>query len=286
MINVLKIGGGAGVDHDAVLRNLAERIQEGERWVLVHGCSAEADRLAAAAGIPARTITTATGHTSRYTDMHMIGYFCQAAANVNRSLQTALATHGIQTQAFAAPGVIRAQRHTAIRALVNGRPVVIRDDYSGTISHVDVEAVRATLVEGYLPIIAPVALGSDGEALNVDGDLAASQIAAALGAETLVILSNVPGLLRDVHDPASLVTAFTRSELARYEPLAQGRMKKKLMAAAQAGDAIVILADSRLPAPLDHALAGGGTHITQIWAGHALPLLHTAVTTEATYARD
>jgi acetylglutamate/LysW-gamma-L-alpha-aminoadipate kinase len=261
MINVLKIGGGAGVDHDTVLRNLAERIQAGERWVLVHGCSAEADRLAAEAGIPARTITTATGYTSRYTDAHMIGYFCQAAANVNHSLQTTLATYGIQTQAFAVPGVIHAQRHTAIRALVNGRPVVIRDDYSGTITHVDSDAIHAMLAEGYLPIISPVARGTDGEALNVDGDLAAAQTAAALNAETLVILSNVPGLLRDVHDPASLVTAFTRAELPRYEPLAQGRMKKKLMAAAQAGDVTVILADSRLPAPLDHALAGGGTHI-------------------------
>jgi acetylglutamate/LysW-gamma-L-alpha-aminoadipate kinase len=263
-INVLKIGGGAGVDHSAVLRNLAQRIQAGERWVLVHGCSAEADRLAVTAGIPARILTTATGHTSRYTDARMIGCFCEAAANVNQSLQTTLAAHGIQTQAFAAPGVIRAQRHTAIRALVNGRPVVIRDDYSGTITHVDVEAVRAMLAEGYLPIIAPVALGTDSEALNVDGDLAAAQVAAALGAETLVILSNVPGLLRDVHDPASLVTTFGRNELPRYEPLAQGRMKKKLMAAVQAGDATVILADSRLTSPLDDALAGGGTHITQM----------------------
>jgi hypothetical protein len=41
-------------------------------------------------------------------------------------------------------------------------------------------------------------------------------------------------------------------------------MKKKLMAAVQAGDATVILADSRLTSPLDDALAGGGTHITQM----------------------
>jgi [amino group carrier protein]-L-2-aminoadipate 6-kinase len=260
-LHILKIGGGAGVDHDAALRNLAARVRAGEQWVLVHGCSDEANRLAAEAGHPARTLTTATGHTSRYTDARTLGFFCAAAANVNVALATALAAQGVAVRAFPAPGIVRAQRHTAIRAIMNGRPVVVRDDYSGAITHVDADALRAALAAGELPVVAPIALGGDGEALNVDGDLAAAQIAAALGAETLLILSNVPGLLRDVNDASSLVAGFTRAELTRYEALAQGRMKKKLMAAQQAGSATVILADSRVEQPLDAALAGGGTHI-------------------------
>jgi acetylglutamate/LysW-gamma-L-alpha-aminoadipate kinase len=104
-------------------------------------------------------------------------------------------------------------------------------------------------------------MGEAFERLNVDGDLAAAQIARALGADTLVILSNVPGLLRDVGDPASLVRGFGLDELDRYEGLAQGRMKKKLLAAQAAQATRVILADSRVERPLDAALAGGGTHI-------------------------
>jgi acetylornithine/LysW-gamma-L-lysine aminotransferase len=260
-IFVLKIGGGAGVDHAAVLTNLAARIAGGERWVLVHGCSAEADRIAAEAGYPARTITTQGGHTSRYTDARMIGYFCEAAANVNLALSAQLEAAGVRLRRFVQPGIIRATRHRAIRALVNGRPVVIRDDYTGTINDADADALRAALDVGETPVVAPVACGAEGEALNVDGDLVAATIARALDADALIILSNVPGLLRDVHDPASLVTHFSRADLPKHEGLAQGRMKKKMMAAAQAGSATVILADSRIAHPLDGALAGGGTHI-------------------------
>jgi acetylglutamate/LysW-gamma-L-alpha-aminoadipate kinase len=258
---VLKIGGGAGVDYAAVLNNLAMRVRAGERWLLVHGCSAEANRLAEAAGYPPRTLATASGHNSRYTDPRTLTYFCQAAANVNCALCAGLSGRGVPTRAFAAPGVLRGQRHTAIRARVNGRPVVIRDDYSGSITSVDAEVLRGLLAAGVVPVVAPLAQGTEGEALNVDGDLAAAQIATALGAGTLVILSNIPGLLRDVNEPSSLVSSFARAELPRYEPLAHGRMKKKLMAAAQACHARVILADSRLNNPLDAALAGGGTHI-------------------------
>ncbi|MBL8153825.1 MAG: [LysW]-aminoadipate kinase, partial [Anaerolineae bacterium] len=124
------------------------------------------------------------------------------------------------------------------------------------------EALLRTLLDaGITPVVAPMAMGESFERLNVDGDLAATQIARALGADTLVILSNVPGLLRDVADPASLVTGFGLDELDRYEGLAQGRMKKKLLAAQAAHTARVILADSRVERPLDAALSGGGTHI-------------------------
>ena len=52
--------------------------------------------------------------------------------------------------------------------------------------------------------MAPLALSEEGEALNVDGDRAAAAIASALGADTLVILSNVPGLLRDFPDESTI----------------------------------------------------------------------------------
>jgi acetylglutamate/LysW-gamma-L-alpha-aminoadipate kinase len=113
-------------------------------------------------------------------------------------------------------------------------------------------------------------MGEAFERLNVDGDLVAANIASEIGAETLIILSNVPGLLRDVQDPSSLVSHFSLHELSNYESLAAGRMKKKLLAAQQADAARVILADSRLPAPINAALNGGGTHILRdaaAWQG-------------------
>jgi [amino group carrier protein]-L-2-aminoadipate 6-kinase len=260
-IHVLKIGGGAGVDHSAALENLAARVRTGERWVLVHGASAAADELAEQVGYPARTITTPGGHSSRYNDARTIELFCAAAGTVNQQMTAELARHGINAVGLAGPNVITARRKTAIRALVNGRQVVIRDDYSGTITGVDGDLLNTLLDAGMVPVVAPVALGEQYERLNVDGDLVAAEIARALQADTLAILSNVPGLLRDIDDPGSLVTGFRLDEIERYESLAAGRMKKKLLAARHAEVERVILADSRRERPLDAALRGAGTHI-------------------------
>jgi len=261
MINVLKLGGGAGIDHAPVLDNLAQRIHQGERWVLVHGASAAANALAEQVGYPVKTITSPSGHSSRYTDARMIDLYCAAAASVNQQITARLAGLGIAVTGLAGPNIIMAQRKTAIRAVRNGRTVVIRDDHSGSITGINTSILYPLLDAGLTPVIAPVALGETFERLNVDGDLVAATIANHLGADTLIILSNVPGLLRHIDDPASLVSGFSLDDLDTYEPLAQGRMKKKLLAAQVANVPRVILADARANTPLDDALAGTGTHI-------------------------
>lgn len=262
-IHVLKIGGGEGVDHSRVLHNLVTRIHHGENWVVVHGASAAANARATEYGYEVETITSPNGHVSRYTNAHMIEIYAAAARDVNLALCEELRQRGIHPYGFSEAGVIRGERKTAIRAIRNGRPVVIRDDYSGKITNIDTKSLYEVLKKSQVPIVAPIALGTQGEALNVDGDLVAAAIANHLGATTLMILSNVPGLLRDLHHPQSLISQISSHELDRYEDFAQGRMKKKLIAARETDIPTVILADSRIDNPIDAALAGGGTHITQ-----------------------
>ena len=270
MIHVLKIGGGAGIDSEPVLRNLAARILAGERWVIVHGASDTTNHMAEQAGIPVQTITSPGGHTSRYTDARMIEIYSAAAAAVNQRIVAQLAALGVNAAGLAGPNIISARRKTAIRAIRNGRPMVIRDDYSGAIRQINDYTLRVLLSAGLTPVIAPVAIGEEFERLNVDGDLVGAQVAQALNADTLMILSNVPGLLRDIDDPASVVSQFTLHEIDRYSDLAQGRMKKKLLAAQQANADRIILADARLSDPIDAALSGAGTHITREASREAL----------------
>jgi acetylglutamate/LysW-gamma-L-alpha-aminoadipate kinase len=260
---VLKLGGGAGNDHTGTLKNLAERIRAGERWVLVHGASDSANKLADEVGYPAQTLTTASGHTSRYTDARTIEIYRMAAAGINQQMTATLASFGVNVVGLAGPNVIRAQRKAAIRAIKEGRSIMIRDDHTGTITQVNWALLANLLEAGYTPVIAPLAMGEAFEALNVDGDLAAAAIAHALSAETFIILSNVPGLLKDIQNPQSLITRIPLAELAQYESFAAGRMKKKLMAAQTAETPRVILADSRVEMPLDAALRGGGTWIVR-----------------------
>jgi [amino group carrier protein]-L-2-aminoadipate 6-kinase len=83
-------------------------------------------------------------------------------------------------------------------------------------------------------------------------------------AEALVILSDVPGLLRSLPDESTLITEIARADADRFMEFAEGRMKKKVMGAVEAiGEGVgkVIFADGRITEPISRALAGGGTHI-------------------------
>ncbi len=263
---IIKAGGGAGVDIEAVCRDVAPLAAAGRPVVLVHGASAAADALAQRAGVPVRTLTSPSGHASRYTDPETLEIYAAAAGQVNKRITALL--QGLGCNAVGLSGVdgrlLLAQRKEAVRTVEAGRQRIVRDDYTGKLVSANTDLLRLLLHAGYTPVIAPLALGREAERLNVDGDRAAALVAASLHALTLVILSNVPGLLADFPDEASLVRHVPPDRLDWAEGLAQGRMKRKVLAAREAlagGVSTVILADSRLPRPVQAALAGGGTVI-------------------------
>lgn len=264
---VIKVGGGAGVDLDAVTADIAHLVSQGQQIVLVHGTSAAADALAEQAGVPVRQLQSPSGHVSRYTNPEMLALFVAAAAGqVNKSLVSQL--QGLGCDAVGLSGVdgrlLQAQRKKAVRALENGRQRVVRDDYTGKLQTANSSLLSLLLDAGYTPVIAPIALSEESEPLNVDGDRAAALVASTLGASTLIILSNVPGLLADFPDEDSLVQHVPAAKIERAMDMARGRMKKKVLAAQEAmtdGVSRIILADSRQPHPIQTALAGAGTWI-------------------------
>jgi acetylglutamate/LysW-gamma-L-alpha-aminoadipate kinase len=264
-ILVVKVGGGAGVDAAAVCRDVAQLSAAGQPVVLVHGASAAADTLAGRVGLPVRHLTSPSGHVSRYTDPATLEvYVAAAAGQVNKTLVGTLQALGCNALGLSGLDgrLLTAQRKEAVRAVENGRQRVVRDDYTGQLQGANGDLLRMLLAAGYVPVVAPVALGAVGEPLNVDGDRAAALIAGALGAARLVILSNVPGLLARFPDESSLVRHVPAERLDAAEGMAQGRMKKKVLAgreALAAGVRQVLLADSRQPQPILSALAGQGT---------------------------
>ncbi|MGB9737564.1 [LysW]-aminoadipate kinase [Chloroflexus sp.] len=264
---VVKVGGSAGNDYDALCDDIAARWQAGEHLILVHGGSDQTNRLAEALGHPPRFVTSPGGHTSRYTDRRTLEIFLMATAGlVNKQLVERLQMRGVMALGLSGLDgrLLEGKRKSTIRVIEQGRQMILRDDWTGTIERVNTSLLRMFLDAGYLPVVAPIACSTAGEAVNVDGDRAAAAIAAALGAQTLLLLSNVPGLLRHFPDEASLINHIPRAEVEAYMEYAAGRMKKKLLGAQEAlagGVQRVILADARIPACISHALAGGGTHI-------------------------
>jgi acetylglutamate/LysW-gamma-L-alpha-aminoadipate kinase len=267
---VVKIGGAAGVDVEPLCAEIAERWHAGERFVLVHGGSDATNLLAEQLGHPPRMVVSPSGHTSRYTDRRTLEIFAMATAGINRALVERL--QGLGVPAWGLSGLdgraLRARRKAAIRVVEDGRVRLLRDDWTGTVESADGAVLRMLLGgvngRGFLPVLAPLATGEHGEMLNVDGDRAAAVVAGALGAETLLLLSNVPGLLRDFPDPHSLIETIDLADLPRAMEYAQGRMKKKLLGAREAlaqGVERVIIGDGRRQTPIGDALGGIGTTI-------------------------
>ncbi len=264
---VVKLGGAEGVDFSAICQDAADLLNQGQRLVLVHGGSAEANALGEAVDYPPRFVTSPSGFTSRYTDRKTLEVFAMA---VNGKVNTLLVEH-LQTlgvNAFGMSGVdgrlITARRKASIRIIENGKRKILRDDYTGKIEQVDAELLTTLLDMGYTPVIAPMAVSEKGEALNVDADRAAAMIAAALKANTLLLLTAVPGLLRDFPDESSLIREIPVPGLDAALEYAQGRMKKKVLGASEAlenGVKQIIIADGRVENPISNALQGNGTII-------------------------
>lgn len=264
---VIKVGGSAGNNYDALCDDLAALRAGGLRAILVHGGSDETNRLGEALGHPPRFVTSPSGYTSRYTDRRTLELFMMAAGGlVNKGLVERLQARGANAVGLSGLDgrLLAGKRKATIRVVEDGRQKILRDDWTGTIERVNVGLLTALLDAGYLPVVAPLACSEAGEALNVDGDRAAAAIAAALGAETLLLLSNVPGLLRSFPDESSLVSHIPRDAVEQYLPFAEGRMKKKILGAQEAlaqGVGRVVLGDARIPASISAALAGRGTVI-------------------------
>ena len=87
---------------------------------------------------------------------------------------------------------------------------------------------------GLTPVIAPLAISLDGDVLNLDADRAAAMIAGAVGAKQLVILTNVPGLMRNFPDELTFIGYLPRVGLEQALIFAEGRMKKKVLGASEA----------------------------------------------------
>ena len=124
--------------------------------------------------------------------------------------------------------------------------------YVGEVTGVEIEKVRKCLYGSVTPVISPVGLGEDGHAYNINADVAAAKLAVAIGARRLVFMSDVPGLLRDPSNPATLISHLQTSEvleLKRAGIVDKGMIPKvdSAVDAVQGGVRRVHFVDGRTP---------------------------------------
>jgi [amino group carrier protein]-L-2-aminoadipate 6-kinase len=267
MTIVVKIGGSNGVATANIVCEIAQCVADGQRIVVLHGGSDLTNTLSERLDHPVRMITSPGGMVSRYTDSETLSIYAMAVAGqINTDLVASLQRQGVNALGLAGVDgrLLLARRKSAIRSVTpDGRVQILRDDYTGQIEQVNDALLRQLLDVGYTPVIAPLALSMDGERLNVDGDRAASAVAAALHADALVIMTNVPGLLANPEDQASVISTIPTDQLADYVQYAHGRMRKKLLGAQEAlqnGVPRVCIGSNSFLAVLD----GAGTVIESV----------------------
>lgn len=142
--------------------------------------------------------------------------------------------------------------------------------YVGEITHIHIRPVNDLLEKGYIPVISTIGCDKSGNSYNINGDTAAAYIAGALGAERLIMMTDIAGILRDKDDPSTLIPEITIDDASRLyaEGVISGGMIPKVDCCIEAlnkGVKNVIIMDGRVPHSILMELLtdeGAGTMVT------------------------
>ena len=205
---VVKYGGNAMINEDlktAVIQDVILMACVGIRIVLVHGGGPEIEAQLKKIGKESHFI-----NGLRYTDEETMEVVQMVlCGKVNKDICSLIQRSG--GRAIGLCGIDGAMLQ-ASRLRAGG------EDYGlvGEVETVDTRLLNSVLDEGVIPVVSSVAYGigeDEGKPLNVNADIAAAKIAGALGAEKLLLMTDVQGILRDVKDPGSLIKKASREEM-------------------------------------------------------------------------
>jgi len=262
MTIVVKIGGSLLTsEFDPSVFDDVKTLLSKEKVVLVHGGADEVTRISERMGQSPTFVVSPEGIRSRYTDRETVEIFTMVmAGKVNKEVTAAL-----QARAVPAVGVsgvdgslLRANRKKRLVIIdERGRKRLIEGGYTGKIESVNTGLLKLLIENGYVPVVAPVALGDEHEFLNVDADRAAARVAIALPAEIVIFLTDVPGVMKGDEVIPQMTLAEAKAILPRVGP----GMDKKLLAATEAverGVKRAVIASGRsanpISASIDHRI--------------------------------
>lgn len=255
---VVKFGGHAMKDENGNFAKAISAAQKaGEQVVVVHGGGPQIDAALKAKGI----VSTWVGGF-RVTTKEIFDVVEEVLVNqVGNEVAATLGKAGIKAYAMSArtlPTVIASRR----TLLIDGTLADL--GFVGNVTKVNPSALHELINQGIVPVVAPVSSDEDLETgLNVNADFAAAAIAAALGASSLIVMTDVAGIYRNWPDRDSLIETISAAELESIKSGFAEGMAPKVQAALDAlsfGAQAVRIIDGTDPDSFASALAGrGGT---------------------------
>ena len=245
---VVKYGGSFMDDPDPAVRNrvatdMAFLAAVGVNVVVVHGGGK-----AISAAMDAAGLKPAFVHGLRVTDEAAMAIVKRTLDEVvNRDVCATLTAVKANPKGLPGDSVLVCQK---LETDDDGNPCDL--GFVGDVTEVKVKLIKKEIADGFMPVISPVAEGYDGKLYNINADLAAGRIASALRARRLVYLSDVPGLLADPKDPASLISTLKTGEVdgLKKKGVIDKGMRPKVASAVRAladGVQRVHFVDGRLP---------------------------------------
>lgn len=241
---VVKYGGNAMIDPELkrdVMSDIILLTLVGVKIVLIHGGGPEISSLLSKLGIESKFV-----NGLRYTDSETAEVVQMVlAGKTNKDLVSLVEVCGGKAVGLCGidGGMIKAKK------VDDGE-----NDYGfvGDIVKIDPSPIKKVLEENYIPVIATVGTDDNGQVYNINADTAAAEIAAALGAENIITLTDIPGLMRDVNDKNSLISEIHVDEIDSLieSGVIYGGMIPKvrsLEVAVRAGVKKAVMIDGRIP---------------------------------------
>jgi len=240
-IIVVKYGGNAMINDelkDAVMGDIVLLSLIGIKVVLVHGGGPEITQMLKAVGKKSQFV-----NGLRVTDKETVDIVQMVlAGKVNKNLVNLLHHKGGK-----AVGLCGIDGHMIEAEVLN--PEL---GFVGEITNVNVEPITDVLEKGYIPVISTVGCDNEGNVYNINADTAASKIAGILGAESLISMTDIEGILRDKDDPSTLISKIVVDEAPKLieEGVISGGMIPKVeccIDAINSGVRKVFIIDGRIP---------------------------------------
>lgn len=206
---VVKYGGNAMLNDELknkVLQDIVFLQCAGMRPVVVHGGGPEITRMLVQAGKKSEFVSGL-----RVTDAESVGIAEMAlVGKINTDLVARLNTLGGKAVGLNGKDakLICAKKHLA-DVYENGEVNLVDIGYVGNVEHINTELIDCLLDNGFIPVIAPTGVGAQGETYNINADSVAGEIAGALKAEKLLVLTDVRGIYSDYRDENSFISTLT-----------------------------------------------------------------------------
>ena len=206
---VVKYGGNAMLNDDIktkVLQDIVFLQCAGLRPVVVHGGGPEITAMLGKAGKKTQFVSGL-----RVTDAESVGIAEMAlVGKINTDLVARLNVLGGRAVGLNGKdaGLIRAKKHLA-DAYENGEVNLVDIGYVGNVEKINTELLEVLLDNDFIPVIAPTGVGANGETYNINADSVAGEIAGALKAEKLLVLTDVKGIYADYRDEASFISTLS-----------------------------------------------------------------------------